>query len=346
MLELLEKLEQEHVLTKDEYVSLLNGATPELIDEAAARADKARRLHYGNRVFLRGLVEFTSYCVRDCLYCGLRRGNPKAERYHLDKDEILACCEQGAGLGFRSFVLQGGEDPWYDDDRLIDIVSAMHARHPECAITLSCGERSHDSYARLRRAGVDRYLLRHETASPEHYAMLHPASQSLENRVKCLWDLKSLGFQAGCGFMVGSPWQTMDAIADDLDFIHRFQPHMIGIGPFIPHHDTPLAGWPAGDIGLTLFLLSLVRIMQPRALMPATTALASLDAHGREKGVLAGANVLMPNLSPPDVRSSYNLYDNKAYSGLEAAEHVAELGRRMEAIGFRAVHERGDFAAP
>lgn len=346
MLELLEKLERDRFLAKGEYISLLNGVTPELAAEAAARADRTRRLHYGDRVFLRGLVEFTSYCGRNCLYCGIRCGNRKTERYRLDKEAILACCDQGAGLGFRTFVLQGGEDPWYTDDRLVDIVSAIRASHPDCAITLSCGERSHDGYARLRQAGADRYLLRHETASPDHYAKLHPASQSLETRVKCLWDLKSLGFQTGCGFMVGSPWQTADNIADDLAFVHAFQPHMIGIGPFIPHRDTPLASFPAGDIGMTLFLLSLVRLMLPRALIPATTALASLDEHGREKGILAGANVLMPNLSPPDVRDSYNLYDNKAHSGLEAAEHIAGLARRMEAIGFRVVHERGDFAAP
>lgn len=344
MRRLLDKLHQTRTLAREEFIALLGAEDPELRAHAARLARSVADSIFGDRIYIRGLVEFTNYCRNDCLYCGIRRGNHGAARYRLSREEILACCEEGDRLGFKTFVLQGGEDDRYDDDVLTGIVSAIRERHPDTAITLSVGERSAESYRRLFAAGADRYLLRHETADPEHYARLHPASLSLENRTKCLWELKAIGFQTGCGFMVGSPFQTRENIAGDLLFIKAFDPHMVGIGPFIPHRDTPFADFAPGGVDTTLFLLSLVRLMSPRVLLPATTALGTMDPEGREKGILAGANVLMPNLSPPDARRKYLLYDNKLHGGDEAAENVADLRRRVEGIGYRIVAERGDYA--
>ena len=294
------------------------------------------------KVFPRGLIEFTNYCKNNCYYCGIRRDNNHADRYRLSKDEMLECCKNGYDLGFRTFVLQGGEDPYYTDERMVDIIRSIKLLYPECAITLSIGEKSRESYALFRKAGADRYLLRHETANEEHYGKLHPASMSLPNRKQCLYYLKELGYQVGAGFMVGSPGQTLDCIAEDLIFLQELKPHMIGIGPFIPHHDTIYANEKAGSVELTLFLLSVIRLMLPKVLLPATTALGTLDPFGREKGIEAGANVVMPNLSPVKNRKLYDLYDNKICTGEEAAECKGCLSRRMEKIGYQLVYERGD----
>jgi biotin synthase len=288
-------------------------------------------------------VEISNFCRQDCRYCGIRCSNAQAERYRLTPEQILSCCEHGYELGFRTFVMQGGEDGWFTDERLVALLREMKKRWPDCAVTLSVGEKSEDSYRRLREAGADRFLLRHESADAEHYSLLHPAELTLEKRKGCLYDLKDLGYQVGCGFMVGSPRQTSAQIAKDLTFIREFEPQMVGIGPFIPHKDTPFANESAGTLELTLYLLSIVRIMLPNVLLPATTALGTIHETGRELGILAGANVCMPNLSPEDVRGKYMLYNNKLTSGAEAAEEFATLSRRMEKIGYAVCVDRGDF---
>lgn len=314
----------------------------ELYERARSRAEAVRDEHYGRRIFLRGLIEFTSYCKNDCYYCGLRRSNRRAERYRLTEEEILECCEYGASLGFHTFVLQGGEDAYFTDERLCGIVSKIKSAHPECAITLSVGERSLASYKALREAGADRYLLRHESATDTHYARLHPSELTLEKRKQCLYDLKSLGYQVGAGFMVASPYQTGENLANDLLFLCELQPQMVGIGPFIPHRDTPFGEYAAGTLELTLFMLALTRLMLPKVLLPATTALGTIAPDGRERGVLAGANVVMPNLSPVSVRKKYLLYNDKLCSGDETVEHIRELGERFKKIDCALDMSRGD----
>lgn len=340
--ELLEVLSREHSLPTGQYEELVRSFSPSLAARAAELAREARRAVYGDEVFIRGLIELSSFCGNDCLYCGLRRSNRSAERYRLTPEVVLACCERGYDLGFRTFVLQGGEDPVLTDERVCDLVRAIRAAHPDCAVTLSLGERSRDSYRALFDAGAERYLLRHETADPAHYARLHPAELTLEHRLACLRDLAEIGYQVGCGFMVGSPGQTASSLAEDLKLVERIRPAMCGIGPFVPHHATPFADAPAGSVGLTCYLLSLLRLIDPRLLLPATTALATLDPRGRELGMLAGANVVMPNLSPTEAREKYELYDNKAHAGSEAAEGLAELRRRMGDMGLCVVVDRGD----
>ena len=340
--ELLEVLSREHSLPTGQYEELVRSFSPSLAARAAELAREARRAVYGDEVFIRGLIELSSFCRNDCLYCGLRRSNRSAERYRLTPEVVLACCERGYDLGFRTFVLQGGEDPALTDERVCDLVRAIRAAHPDCAVTLSVGERSFESYRRFARAGADRYLLRHETYDEGHYRKLHPPRMSAAHRKQCLWDLKKLGYQVGTGFMVGAPYQTPENLADDMLFLKELNPQMVGIGPFIPHHDTPFAGKPAGTLELTLFLLGLIRLMLPRVLLPATTALGTIAPDGREQGILAGANVVMPNLSPPQVREKYLLYDNKICTGDEAAESLKSLNARMEAVGYRLTVARGD----
>ena len=339
---LIDKLERRGVLSHEEFVTLIDGRTPELAQELFARAREVRHCHYGKDVYIRGLIEFTNYCKNNCLYCGIRCGNTHAQRYRLTKEEILDCCREGWELGYRTFVLQGGEDPWYTPERIGDLVRAIKAQHPECAVTLSVGEHPREVYQGWYDAGADRYLLRHETADADHYASLHPKSLTLEKRMACLRDLKDIGYQVGCGFMVGSPGQTTDHLAKDLLFIHELQPEMVGIGPFIPHCDTPLREAPQGSLELTLFLLGIIRLMLPKVLLPATTALGTIHPEGREQGILAGANVCMPNLSPVGVRKKYTLYNNKISTGEEAAQSRDALAKRIASIGYRVVVSRGD----
>lgn len=336
------KLAEDHVLTLDEYGYLIVHLGDGVRSLLASLARAVREPIYGHGVFIRGLIEFSSFCTNDCLYCGLRASNAACERYRLEPEQILACTEQGYSLGFRTFVLQSGEDPQYSDERLCAIVSAIKGAHPDCAVTLSVGERTRESYRLLREAGVDRYLLRHETADPAHYARLHPASMSWDRRMRCLYDLRDLGYAVGCGFMVGSPYQTPAALARDLAFIQEFRPEMCGIGPFVPHHATPFADRPSGTLEQTLGLLSIIRLIHPFVLLPATTALATIDPCGRELGMEAGANVAMPNLSPADVRGKYLLYDGKPCSDVEAARSRRNLEERMEQIGYHVVTDRGD----
>lgn len=342
MNELIERLAATGCLSEAEYAYLIENRTPEAAARLAELAVEKRRAVYGNKVFIRGLIEISNICKNDCLYCGIRRSNPNCDRYRLTPEEILDCCREGYGLGFRTFVLQGGEDGWFTDDRLCRLLERIKEEFPQCAVTLSLGERSRESYARLFRAGADRYLLRHETADKAHYEALHPERMSFENRMRCLRDLKALGYQTGCGFMVGSPGQTVAHLARDLRFIQEFQPQMCGIGPFIPHTDTVFRDAEQGSVDLTCYLLSVIRLIKPNVLLPATTALGTLDPQGREKGILSGANVVMPNLSPVGVRKKYRLYNNKVSDGAESAQCKEELSRRMAAIGYQVVTDRGD----
>lgn len=329
-------------LTREEIITLLENRNSEIQSYLAKRASETAQEHYGNKVYVRGLIEFTNYCRNDCYYCGIRCGNKNAERYRLSKEEIVECASYGYGLGFRTIVLQGGEDMFYTDDMMVDIIKSIKKEHPDCAVTLSIGEKSYESYKAFFDAGADRYLLRHETADFDHYAKLHPKNLSPENRQMCLYNLKKIGFQTGAGFMVSSPYQTVDNIADDLLFLKKLDPEMIGIGPFIPHKDTVFADEKAGDLNLTLFLLSVIRLMLPTVLLPATTALGTINPRGRELGILAGANVVMPNLSPVGVRKKYALYDNKICTGEEAAECMNCLKNRISSIGYELVTDRGD----
>ena len=337
------KLEKEHFLRDEEFRLLLEDESEETLMLLAERADKVRRKVYGTDIYLRGLIEFTNYCKNDCYYCGIRRSNSDAERYRLTDEQIYDCCKIGYELGFRTFVLQGGEDGCFTDDKLVEIIKTIRQNYPDCALTLSIGEKSYESYKRYFDAGADRYLLRHETANSIHYGKLHQKNLLLENRKKCLYNLKEIGYQVGCGFMVGSPFQTTKSIIDDLKFIRDLNPHMVGIGPFIPHKNTPFKAYEQGSLDLTLKLLSVIRLMLPNVLLPSTTALGTIHPLGREKGVLAGANVVMPNLSPRNVRKKYLLYDNKICTGDEAAECIVCMKNRMKSIGYKVVVNRGDY---
>lgn len=342
MIHLIDKLEQVCSLSKEEWTTLIRGRTPEIAEYLFEKARKIRHKYYGHDIYIRGLIEFTNYCKNDCYYCGIRRSNPDANRYRLSEEQILDCCQKGHTLGFRTFVLQGGEDRHYTDELMADIVRAIRQDFPDCAITLSIGERSFESYQKLFDAGADRYLLRHETYDTQHYKMLHPESLSAQHRQQCLWDLKKIGYQVGTGFMVGSPYQTAENLADDMLFLKRLNPQMVGIGPFIPHHSTRFADYSAGTLELTLYMLGLLRLMLPKVLLPSTTALGTISPTGREQGILAGANVVMPNLSPTDVRKDYLLYDNKICTGDEAAECRYCMERRMNSIGYNIAVTRGD----
>ena len=341
MLDIIQKLFETRDASDDELkllIDLPDSETAPLRDAALKR----RREFYGNDVFIRGLIEFSNYCKNNCYYCGIRAGNNQVERYHLTKDQILQCCDTGYTLGFRTFVLQGGEDLSYSDDAICDIVHTIKQNYPDCAVTLSIGEKSKETYQAYFDAGASRYLLRHETATPCHYAHLHPACMSLENRKQCLWNLKSIGFQVGAGFMVGSPGQTLDCLIADLRFLQELSPDMIGIGPFLPHAQTPFANEPKGSLQRTLNLLSILRLMFPYVLLPSTTALGTIDPIGRELGLEAGANVVMPNLSPVDVRKLYTLYDNKICMGDEAAQCIRCLRMRVRSVGFQIVEDIGN----
>lgn len=338
---LLEALASGETLHLSEWICLLEAQSPELMALAAEKADAVRRRIYGTKIFTRGLIEISNYCRNDCLYCGIRKSNPNCERYQLSKAQILECCADGYALGFRTFVLQGGEGV-VPITEICDLVQSIKQKYPDCAVTLSLGEYETEAYRAMYNAGADRYLLRHETADAAHYAKLHPKELSWENRMRCLRDLKAIGFQVGCGFMVGSPYQTIQHLAKEMVFIQEFQPDMCGIGPFIPQKDTPFGEMPAGTAEQTIYLISLLRLLQPNVLLPATTALGTIAPDGRERGILAGANVVMPNLSPVSVRKKYALYDNKICTGEESAQCRTCLNRRMDSIGFALAVDRGD----
>lgn len=337
------RLEQDRDLPDRDLLDLIVMQDTEAEALLAQRAAAVRQQVYGRDVFIRGLIEFTNYCRNDCFYCGIRRSNACAQRYRLTREEILACCRTGYGLGFRTFVLQGGEDPFFTTERLAELVRAIKQAYPDCAVTLSVGEKDRETYQAWFDAGADRYLLRHETADEGLYRRLHPEELSLQNRMRCLRDLKDIGYQVGCGFMVGAPFQTPEMLLKDLRFLQAFQPHMAGIGPFIPHRDTPFRDCPPGTAQMTLRLLAIIRLMLPHVLLPATTALGTVQSDGRQLGMGYGANVVMPNLSPLSVRKKYALYDNKISTGEEAAESVALLKQSMAAAGYRVVTARGDW---
>lgn len=343
MKHIIDELAKNHNLSDEDLKHLLENYQEDDLNYLAKKASEAKQPFYQNKVYLRGLIEFTSYCKNNCYYCGIRCGNQNAERYRLTKDEILECCHTGYRLGYRTFVLQGGEDPFYTDDDYVDLIQSIKSYYPDCAITLSIGERERESFEKYYAAGADRYLLRHETANEDHYKMLHPKSMSLAHRKQCLFDLKEIGYQVGCGFMVGSPGQTTEHLIEDLRFIQDLKPHMVGIGPFISHHDTPFKNKENGTLNLTLVLISILRLLQPNLLLPATTALGTISKRGRELGILSGGNVVMPNLSPTTVRKKYLLYDNKICTGDEAAECRQCLERRINSIDHIIVEDRGDF---
>lgn len=342
MTELVEKLYNTGDLSDSELKALIETDDSSAAELLRRYADETRQKSYGKKVFLRGLIEVSSYCRNDCLYCGIRRSNKEADRYRLSREEIMSCCENGYGLGFRTFVMQGGEDSFFTDDFMCSVISEIKEKYPDCAVTLSLGERSYDSYKRMKEAGADRYLLRHEAASEELYSKLHPAEMSLAHRKECLFQLRELGYQVGAGFMVGAPHQTTDHIIADLRFLQELRPQMIGIGPFVPHHNTPFADESGGTLTLTLRLLGILRLMFPKVLLPATTALGTIAPNGRELGLKTGCNVVMPNLSPVKVRKKYDLYDNKICTGEEAAECRGCLQRRIESAGYEVSAERGD----
>ena len=345
MKHLIDKLYSTKRLEKEEFIHILNDIDSETSEYLFEKAREVSRENFGIAIYTRGLIEFTNFCKNNCYYCGIGAGNTHADRYRLSLEDILSCCKTGYELGFRTFVLQGGEDNHYSDEDIVEIIKKIKEGYPDCAITLSIGEKSYDSYKKYFEAGADRYLLRHETANEEHYARLHPKNLSLSSRKSCLYNLREIGFQVGTGFMVGSPFQTTENLAEDLLFISSFNPHMVGIGPFIPHSETRFAAEKSGSMEMTLVLIGLIRLMLPKALIPATTALGTINSQGREKGILAGANVVMPNLSPVSVRKKYSLYDNKICTGEEAAECRFCLSNRMEKIGYHLAVDRGDYKA-
>ncbi len=339
---LIQQLAREHDLSDAALLTLITSTEANVNELLAQAADEFRRQYYGDAVYIRGLIEFTNYCKNNCYYCGIRAGNNLASRYRLTQEEILACCAEGYQLGFRTFVLQGGEDPYFTDDKICALVRAIRRQHPDCAITLSIGEKSRESYQAYFDAGANRYLLRHETADAEHYAKLHPASMSLANRKRCLFDLKEIGYQVGSGFMVGSPYQTAENLLCDLRFLQKLSPDMIGIGPYITHAHTPFKDQPSGTLAMTLRLLSILRLLFPYALLPSTTALGTIAPNGRELGLKAGGNVVMPNLSPVGVRKKYELYANKICTGEEAAQCRGCLEARVRSAGYKIVTDIGD----
>ncbi len=343
MKSLVDKLYNEHSLSLEEYQLLLENRNNEIALYLQEKADLIRREIYGTNIYIRGLIEVSNICKNNCYYCGIRSLNDKCQRYRLKKEDIIKCVQEGYRLGYRTFVLQGGEDSYYNDDILCDIISSIKQLYNDCAITLSLGERSKESYQKLYNAGADRYLLRHETADSDHYNQLHPSSMSLNKRIECLYHLKDIGYQVGCGFMVGSPFQTFQTLAKDLKFIEEFKPHMCGIGPFIPHHESIFKDKQMGSVDMTCYLLSIIRLIHPSILLPSTTALSTIDHKGREKGILAGANVIMPNLSPDNVRNQYELYDHKKFDGIESAQYLNKIKKEMELIGFSIVVSRGDY---
>lgn len=339
----IDRLRDKQTLSVEEYRELLACTDAEVTNYLHDEARKVTLSRFGNRIYIRGLIEISNCCRNNCLYCGIRKGNVNVERYRLNKSTILDCCAKGYALGFRTFVLQGGEDAVETDDWVEDVIASIRAAYPDCAITLSLGEKTRDAYLRFYRAGANRYLLRHETFDALHYRCIHPKEMSIENRLQCLQWLKEIGYQIGTGMMIGSPHQTIDHLVQDIKYIERLHPQMIGIGPFVPHRDTPFGNEQPGSVEMTLKLLSVFRLMNPDALIPATTALATLDKKGREHGILAGANVVMPNLSPRADRKKYELYNDKAFLKAEAAEGLSMLRKQLGAIGYEVAVDRGDY---
>ena len=329
-------------LSEDEFTKLLQNKNL-VLQYAQNKANKIRQENFSNKIYIRALIEISNYCKNACFYCGINCKNQNVKRYRLSEEEILDCCKIAYELGFRTFVLQGGEDLFFTNEKICKILKLIKTSYPDCAITLSLGEKSKESYALFKKFGADRYLLREETANPVHYAKLHPANMNHQNRLDCLKNLKELGFQTGAGFMVGSPYQTLEDIAKDLFFIQELKPQMVGIGPFIPHSQTEFSNFPQGELELTLFILSLLRIMNPKVLLPATTALATINPEGRILGILSGAHVVMPNVSPRDHRKNYSLYNNKVSENEESVEGLVLLQKQLDKINCKIDYSRGDY---
>lgn len=340
---IIERISSGKTLSVEEWIQAIDYNDPGYAEELKAAASVTRDRIYGRKVFARGLIEFTSYCRNDCYYCGLRRSNRDALRYRLSYDCIMDTADAGYMAGFRTFVLQGGEDSYFNDERLIMIVRGIKERCPDAAVTLSVGERSFESYKALKEAGADRYLLRHETADSIHYRKLHPDDMSQENRIRCLHDLKRLGYQTGAGMMVGSPGSSSRTLAEDMVFLSSLKPEMVGIGPFIPHSATSFRNEERGSVDLTLRMVALVRLALPHAMIPSTTALATASADGQLQGILHGANVIMPDITPPAERGKYMIYDGKKITGDEAGENLRQIAESMGSIGYELSMERGDY---
>lgn len=343
MRDLVHRLVGERTLKRDEFRALIASCDSQTLEYIRKESVRTAQERFGHGIFVRGLIEISSFCRNDCAYCGLRRSNRSAERYRLNHEQIMECCKEGYDAGLRTFVLQGGEDANLTDEWLEQIIHDIRHIYPDVAITLSLGERSYDSYKRLYDAGATRYLLRHEAANEELYRKLHPQTMSHANRIACIENLKEIGYQTGMGMMIGVRGQSVDDLVDDLLLMERIRPQMIGIGPFIPHRNTPLGDYPAGSVELTLLMLSIVRLMHPSALIPSTTALATLSAEGRRMGILSGANVVMPNLTPPSERKKYAIYEDKASSGSEAVEGLRALEQELNEIGYHIDYSRGDY---
>ncbi len=341
MIQLIDKLVKEENLTSAEFLNLLENLDENSKAYLIEQSVNTRKEHYSDKVYMRGLVEISSYCKQDCVYCGIRFGNEKAERYRLTKEQIMSACDEGYRLGYRTYVLQGGEDDYFTDEIVVEIVQMIKGKYPDVRVTLSLGEKSRESFQKFYDAGADRYLLRHETASKDLYKKIHP-NMSFDNRVACLNTLKDIGFQVGAGFMVGIPGQTLEDLVKDLEFLKELKPHMVGIGPFIPHKDTPFRNFESGTLEMTETLLAIIRLILPDVLLPATTSLGSLDPKGRERGLKAGANVVMPNLSPTDVREKYALYDGKICTGDEAAHCRRCIEGRINSAGYQVDMSVGD----
>ena len=335
-------LQNENFITKNDFLLLLQNKDL-IFNYTKEKANKIRQENFSNKIYVRALIEISNYCKNACFYCGINCKNQNIQRYRLSEQQIWECCKTAYNLGFRTFVLQGGEDAFFSDEKICKIIKSIKEKFPDCAITLSLGEKSKESYELLKNSGADRYLLREETANPVHYQKLHPKNMKLENRIECLRTLKNLGFQTGAGFMVGSPFQTLEDIATDLFFIQELKPQMVGIGPFIPHSQTEFANFPQGDLDLTLFILSLLRIMNPKVLLPATTALSTIDPEGRILGILSGANVVMPNVSPMEQRKNYSLYNNKVSENEESVEGLELLQKQLDKINCKIDFSRGDY---
>lgn len=342
MQDIIQELWATRTLSDDQLIQLLECTDSAVLEELCRLARVLREQHYGREVYIRGLIELTNICRNDCYYCGIRRSNREVPRYRLGAEDVLECCAHGYALGFRTFVMQGGEDPYWTEPRLVALIQEMRQRYPDCAITLSLGEWPQSAYEAFYEAGANRYLLRHESFAPEHYGQLHPQELSARHRQDCLRTLKAIGYQTGTGIMVGSPGQRTEHLVQDIRFIEELQPEMIGIGPFLPHRQTPFRDEAPGSLELTLKLLAIFRLMHPKALIPSTTALATLHPEGRIRGILAGANVVMPNLSPREERSKYQLYNDKAALGAEAAEGLGLLAKQLAGIGYILSHQRGD----
>ncbi len=342
VMSLIDKLKQNNCLERFEYQYILDNIDREAFVYLSKQSREVTNASYGKFVYMRGLIEFSNYCKQDCNYCGIRASNSKAKRYRLNKAQILECCDEGYRLGYRTFVLQGGEDPHFTREVLVDLIRTIKAKYPKTALTLSLGERSYEDYAAFYEAGANRYLLRHETASKRLYEYLHPSAMSFENRMECLHNLKKIGFQVGAGFMVNTPTQTNADLVEDLLFLQEFKPAMCGIGPYLSHDDTPLNNQNNGTVDQTIVLVSLVRLMHPNCLLPSTTALGTLESIGREKALKAGANVVMPNLSPTNVRELYEIYQDKICTGDEAAHCRNCIEAKINTIGLIVDMQRGD----